>query len=78
MSKRSIWEMHHSRYVRHPGLPKAKWIKVELLPFSGRYSKMRGANFLSIYWWRINIVIRRPWLAGPARQLHPELWKSQP
>lgn len=68
-------------FVSHPDLPKASWLKVSWLPFhyscALRVLSIRGANFYDVWIWRLNIVIRRPWLAGPARQLHPELFREE-
>jgi len=73
-----IYSLHHRAHVRHPMLPKASLIKVTFFrfPCGFKWSTMRMANALRIQAWRFEIVVRRPWLAGPARQLHPELWQS--
>lgn len=73
----NIYDLKHDAHVSHPGLPRASWLNVDFRCFSlkrPRFMKMRVANALSIYLFGVNIVIRRPWLAGPARQLHPELF----
>lgn len=78
MSK-SIHSMKHDDHVYHRRLPKASWVYVGLSGFSlrgRRFMRFRMANALSIWVFGIEIVIRRPWLAGPARQLHPELFKE--
>lgn len=58
-------------------LPKAKLFTIHWRWwwFKGGYgflSQMRIANALCISVGPIDMVIRRPYLIGPARQLHPE------
>ena len=78
----SIHSMPHDATVKHKGLPKSCLLKVTFLPWryqvGTRFLRSRGANFASVWMWRFNVVIRRPWLAGPARQLHPELFEARP
>ena len=77
-----IHSMPHNAEVKHKDLPKACLLTVTFLPFRypvGRnFMRSRGANFLALWVWRFEIVIRRPWMAGPARQLHPELFEAKP
>ncbi|WP_312139956.1 hypothetical protein [Stutzerimonas nitrititolerans] len=76
----SIHSLKHDAHVRHPSLPKASWISVDFRCFSlrrPRFMKMRMANAASVWVFGISVVIRRPWLAGPARQLHPELFEGE-
>ena len=75
----NIHSLKHDAHVSHPGLPKANWISIDFRGFSlrrPRLMRMRLANAASFWVFGINVVIRRPWLAGPARQLHPELFKG--
>lgn len=74
---KDIHRMKHDALVYHPNLPKASWLIIDCRGFSlrrPRFMKMRMANAASVWVLGINVVIRRPWLAGPARQLHPELF----
>jgi hypothetical protein len=78
----SIENLPHSAKVRHKNLPKASLINIRFLPLKypvGRqFMRVRGANFSTVWIWRFEISIRRSWLAGPARQLHPELFEAKP
>lgn len=77
----SIHDMKHDAFVRHPLLPKASWLFVSFRGFSmrnRRLAKFRMANTLMLRFFGIEVVIRRPWLAGSARQLHPELFEAKP
>lgn len=76
----NIYDMPHDAYVSHPGLPKAAFLSINLRGFDlrrKRLTKMRAANAARIEFFGIDIVVRRPWLAGPARQLHPELFTKE-
>ena len=73
----NIHAMKHDAHVYHPLLPKASWVSINFRGFSlrrPRFMKMRMANAVTLWVFGIEVVIRRPWLAGPARQLHSELW----
>lgn len=75
----SIHNMKHDAHVRHPGLPKASWINISFRSFSlrrPRFMKFRVANAVTLWVFGVEVVVRRPWLAGPARQLRPELFKG--
>lgn len=75
----SIFKMRHDEHVYHPGLPKANWISVDLRGFRMSrpyFLKMRLANAIDFWFFGVNVVLRRPWLAGPARQLYPQLFKG--
>lgn len=76
----NIHNLKHDAHVRHPGLPKSNWLSMNFRGFSvrrTRFMKMRMANAVALWVFGIEVVIRRPWLAGPARQLHPELFKGE-
>lgn len=77
-----IHSMPHNAKVKHKNLPKSCLLKVTFLPLryplGNNFMRIRGANFLAIFVWRFEIVIRRPWMAGPARQLHPNLFEAKP
>lgn len=76
----SIYDLKHDAHVRHPGLPKASWVSINARGLSlrrPRFMKFRVANAVTLWVFGIEFVIRRPWLAGPARQLHPELFKGE-
>jgi len=77
--KNEIHKLKHDDHVYHRGLPKASWINVDLRGLSLSrpwFAKMRFANAVSYFLFGASVVVRRPWLAGPARQLHPELFKD--
>jgi hypothetical protein len=78
----SIHSLPHNAKVIHSKLPKASMLNISFLPWRYQvhrnYMHTRGANFAAIWLWRFQIVIRRPWMAGPARQLHPELFEVKP
>ncbi|ASN72943.1 hypothetical protein 8S6_12 [uncultured Caudovirales phage] len=78
----NIHSMPHDATVKHKALPKSCLLKVTFLPWRYQacrsFMRSRGANHLSIWAWRFHVVIRRPWMAGPARQLHPELFEVKP
>ena len=75
----NIGKMPHDAKIHHKGLPRASLLSVKFLPLRypvGRQiMRMRGANFFTVWIWRFEISIRRSWMAGPARQLHPELFE---
>ena len=76
----NIHDLPHDACVRHPKLPKSALLSVSLRGFDPRrrkVAKMRFANAVRIEVFGIEIVIRRPWLAGPVRQLHPELFAEE-
>lgn len=41
------------------------------------YLRMRCANAESVTYGPLNITRPKPWLLGPARQLHPEAFKQE-
>ncbi|WP_146074526.1 hypothetical protein [Pectobacterium brasiliense] len=65
------------KYCKHPDLPRARLIRIHLCfvkKWFWRGHTVRIANAREFFWLGINVVIRRPWLADPARVLHPELF----
>lgn len=77
-----IHSMPHNSVVKHKDLPRSCLLKIAFLPLrypvGKNFMRSRGANFLALWVWRFEIVIRRPWMAGPARQLHPKLFEAKP
>lgn len=68
-----------TKYVFNRKLPKASLIRVRKIAHarsSRFFLKMRGANFLQLYVGPFDICIRMPWLVGPAKSLHPELFRG--
>lgn len=67
-----------SKYIRHPNLPKSCLISVRGCKSGWWFYTVRLANartfwLLSMF----HITVRRPWLSGPAKQLHPELFSDK-
>ena len=74
-----------TKYVKHKDLPKAPllkisfgrhWFRVSKIQRGRLFKKMRHANCVSIFVGPVHIIARRPYLAGPARQLHPHLFRD--
>ncbi|WP_411750013.1 hypothetical protein [Serratia marcescens] len=66
-----------SKYVKHPLLPKSNLITIKIFSHKWIYYTTRMANARQFFVLRnISIVVRRPWLKGPAKQLHPELFNK--
>lgn len=66
-----------SKYVKHPSLPKSNLVTIKFFSHKWIYYTTRMANARQFFVLRnISIVVRRPWLKGPAKQLHPELFNK--
>lgn len=67
-----------SKYIRHPNLPKSSLISVKSYKHGWWFHTVRIANARE-FWLlcRFHILVRRPWLSGPAKQLHPELFSDE-
>ncbi len=78
----NIHDLPFDAHVHHRHLPRSSWLRVNFrgLDLTRRaLSKMRFANAARFELFGIEVIVRRPWLAGPARQLHPELFpKKEP
>ncbi|HGM6877938.1 TPA: hypothetical protein ACKQDI_003662 [Serratia marcescens] len=67
-----------SKYVKHPLLPKSNLITIR--PFIHHkwwFCTFRYANARDFFVFKfVKFTVRRPWLKGPAKQLHPELFNK--
>lgn len=57
-----VWS---AAFTRPRGLVRSDW-----------FMRTRGANFTQVWLGPISVIRRAPWLEGPARTLHPELFKQ--
>lgn len=74
----SIHDLPFDAHVKHAGLPKASFLRVSWCKgLRSRFLKTRGANYFCFWFGPLEVTWRRPWLAGPARQLHPELFNKE-
>ena len=64
------------RYVFDRRLPLAPLIRIYRSPGAPMFSAFRLGNHWSIYVWRLNVVVREPWLADYVRQLYPQVLRD--
>lgn len=63
------WFWFRNLWYAVTGSHRARWAGIW-------HMKTRGANYTQVWVGPVTVIRRAPWLAGPARQLHPELFSS--
>ncbi|CAI2057285.1 Uncharacterised protein [Serratia entomophila] len=67
-----------SRYMKHSGLPKANLITLRASNHKWWCHTVRIANAREFFLFRfVWFTVRRPWLKGSAKALHPELFDNR-
>lgn len=64
------------RYIFDRRLPRAPLFSIFFRSEPSTLGAFRLGNHWSIYAWRMNIIIRAPWLAETVRALYPEIYRE--